>query len=292
MSSSSSRASRALMLAVAVGLAAAPGAALAQDAPPPSAPTTLEGIFTRGNDALFRADYAGAEGSYRELVEAGVDDPDVHFNLAIADARRGEWGRAALDLERVLRLRPTDDVARTTLQSIRDRIGREHAESEGEVQVGGGAPVGEVLFGSMTESAHAVALLLFELLAAAGIAWLLLDRERLARRRTGVSIAAAISGLVALTLGVGLASRRGAFVHGDAAVVVTDGAALREGPSDDAVVRGRAMGGERATILQRSGDRALVRLASGREGWTSGEDVEAIVIDAHAGDAASDDSDS
>ena len=61
---------------------------------------SLDRLFAAGNEAYFRGDYARAAANYERLVEAGVHDPDVYFNLATANARSGRYGRAVLFFER------------------------------------------------------------------------------------------------------------------------------------------------------------------------------------------------
>jgi len=70
---------------------------------------TLGAMFSGGNEAFFRGDFAAAIGHYEQLVDAGVRDPDVYFNLATAYARHHDLGHAILYFERASRLSSSDD---------------------------------------------------------------------------------------------------------------------------------------------------------------------------------------
>lgn len=232
---------------------------------------SFDALLREGNEAFFRADYASAARSYEALEEAGVDDADVHYNLGVTYARLGAYGRAIVELERALRLRPSDDRARAALDASRSIVGRRHAEREGEAVVEAGAPFGEALFAGLSESALALVVALFDLVFFGVLAALFFVRGERMRIALGVVGPLAFVGL-ALT-GGGLASRRGVFSDGPAAIVVEDDAALREGPREDATVRTRALEGERAEVIARDGAWARVRLGGGREGWVGTDDV-------------------
>lgn len=232
---------------------------------------SFEAIFGEGNEAFFRGDYATAAARYEALAEAGVDDADVHYNLGATYARQGRHGRAIVELERAVRLRPSDEGARSALDAARAIVGRRHAEREGEAVVEAGAPFGEALFAFLSEDGLAIGVLLL-VLALSGVllALFFVSHER---ARIGLGVAAPLLVLLVAMTGLGLLSRRGAFAAGPTAIVVRDDAALREGPREDATVRARALEGERAEVLSRDGEWARVRVGGGREGWIPGGDV-------------------
>jgi tetratricopeptide (TPR) repeat protein len=237
----------------------------------PAAAQSFDTLFREGNEAFFRADYATAAARYEALEEAGVDDPDVHYNLGATYARQGRHGRAIVELERAVRLRPSDEGARTALDASRAIVGRRHAEREGEAVVEAGAPFGEALFSFLSEDQLALVVLALTLaLSGVLLALFFVTHER---ARIGLGVAAPLLFVVLATTGLGLLSRQGAFAAGPTAIVVRDDAALREGPRDEASVRARALEGERCEVITRDGEWARVRLGGGREGWARAEDV-------------------
>lgn len=105
------------ILVALLSLAAAPG--LAQD---PAAPAE---VFARGNRHYEAGEYEEAIASYTKLVERGVVNSDLYYNLANAYYKTGMTGPAMLFYERAARLAPRDeDVVenRRLLRSLlRDR---------------------------------------------------------------------------------------------------------------------------------------------------------------------------
>ena len=63
------------------------------------------------------------------------------------------------------------------------------------------------------------------------------------------------------------------FTEGEPAIVVTEDAAVREGPDPRAARRADAREGERAYVVDRDGEWVRVQLPEGRAGWMSDGDV-------------------
>ncbi len=233
--------------------------------------SSLDEIFRTANEAAFQGDHAAAARGYEQLIDVGVDDPDVFYDLGLAYAHLGRHGRAVAAFERALRARPGDDGALAGLEASRTALGRRRAEREGEAVVDAGTPFGESLFGSVSEDVLAVSVLalmalFFGLLTSLSFA----EAER---TRLAVGIASPLVGIALAILGFGLLARTGAFDPGPPAVVVQEDAALREGPSAAATERARALEGERAYVLDDESGFAHVVLAGGREGWVAVEDI-------------------
>lgn len=73
--------------------------ASAQQTPHATGSSSLTEIFESSNVAASRGDYANAIAGYGKLIEAGVHDPDVYFNLATSLAQSGDYPRAILNYE-------------------------------------------------------------------------------------------------------------------------------------------------------------------------------------------------
>ncbi|HJL14663.1 MAG TPA: tetratricopeptide repeat protein [Sandaracinaceae bacterium LLY-WYZ-13_1] len=240
---------------------------------------SLEEIYERANAAYFRGDYDAAAAGYRRLVDLGVVDPDVTFDLAVAEARRGRYGEAIRFFERTLWLRPGDDEAREGLEAARDALGGQRAQSEGEAEVDTGPPLSEAVFGGIPRGVLAGATLLFDLaLFGVLIALLFARRESL---RLGLGIAAPLLGLALIVSGVGLALSRGWLEEGEPAVVLAERASLREGPDPRAGERHQAREGQRAWILDADGGWRLVRIPSVGRGWVEAESIGRVRPIAH-----------
>jgi tetratricopeptide (TPR) repeat protein len=243
-------------------------------APSVASAQTFDAMLSSGNEAFFRADYESAITSYTALTEAGVDDPDVRYNLGVSYARAGQHGRAIAEFERALRLRPSDAAVSQALQASRSIVGRRHAERDGEATIEAGAPFGEALFSFLSEDALALVVLALTLTLSALLASLFVLQGE--RARIGVGVAAPLVLLTLLVTGGGLLSRRGAFAAGAPGVIVGDDVALHEGPREASSVRAQALEGERAEIIVRDGNWARVKLGGGREGWLAAREIEAL----------------
>ena len=91
-------------------------------------------------------------------------------------------------------------------------------------------------------------------------------------------MAASLLGLLCVAVLAGLVVKRGVFREGRAAIVLREGAELREAPDPRATTRARASEGGSARILARDQGFARVRTSSGAVGWMSDQDV-ALIVD-------------
>jgi len=230
-----------------------------------AAAQTLPQLFEEGNTAFFQGDYTTAIARYQTLVEAGVDDADVYYNLGTAYARAGRCGIAIVALSRSLRLRAGDEAAEANLRACQTRLGKRRAERDGEATVQTRPPWADAVVAAV--SLNAIAWTVLALLVAL-FAVVLLRRWT---RRDVASLSLAVTAwLLALALAVGagaLTIKAEWFREGRAAVVLREQAALREGPDPRAKTRSLAFEGEPARLLEREGEFVRVRLPDGAEGW-------------------------
>ncbi|AKF07192.1 tetratricopeptide repeat protein [Sandaracinus amylolyticus] len=231
---------------------------------------TLDDLFRAGNEAYFRGAYDDAAERYEELVELGVRDADVFYNLGTAYAREGRHGRAIAAYERALRVRPSDSEASRALQHARDALASRRADREGEATMASDDGLAHAVFGRLSRDALAGAVLVLDALFFAVLAAFLFVRRETARLALGIG--APLLGIALGAASLGLAIRSGAFDEGAPAVVIEDRVALREGPHEDAQERGRAREGERAWIVGEDGAWLRVR-AGAHEGWVEGAKV-------------------
>jgi len=82
---------------------------------------TPEEIFQQANVAYEKGDYEGAAGGYRRVIQYGIVDPRVEYNLGNASFRLGRLGEAVLHYERALRLAPGDPDVVGNLELARSR---------------------------------------------------------------------------------------------------------------------------------------------------------------------------
>jgi tetratricopeptide (TPR) repeat protein len=237
--------------------------------------SSLEEVFEQSNVAASRGDRQSAVAGYRMLVDAGVHDADVFFNLGTVHAQSGDYPRAILNYERALVLSPNDRNAALGLRNAEKALEEARAEAEGEAMIQRRSSMGDAIYGRFTEDALAIALLLANLLFFACLAW-----SWAFRRRNGAFVgiaifAAAVLGFSALGLGV----KSGTFRDGPRAVALDDRVLLREGPDGEARVRGEARGGDRGEVLDVDRDFVKLRVINGAEGWASASQVGLVDLD-------------
>ncbi|MEM9731188.1 MAG: tetratricopeptide repeat protein, partial [Myxococcota bacterium] len=103
--------------------------ARAEEPASPAEPAAhLNQIFAEANTAAQRGMLPEAAKRYTELLEAGVQDPDVYFNLGTALAQSGDYPGAILNFERVLDLRPGDTGAAENLRAAERALEESRAE--------------------------------------------------------------------------------------------------------------------------------------------------------------------
>jgi len=259
--------SRLLTLLMLCSLASAPLSVRAE---------SLDEIFRAANDSFAHGQYAAAAERYQRVIEAGVRDADVYMNLGLSQARAGELGRAVLAFEQSLHYRPGDTDATNALAQARAAIGKRSAERQGEALVETRPPLAEAMVRPFSEDLLAYALLFCN--AVLFLSLIVRRRARGETTRTGLAVAAALSGLALVCVLSGLLVKRGTFREGDPAIVLRDGAELREAPDPRATMRSHASEGGSARILARDQGYARVRTSSGAVGWMSDADV-ALIVD-------------
>jgi tetratricopeptide (TPR) repeat protein len=231
--------------------------------------SSLLDIFEEANVAASRADYRTAVQGYERLVDAGVRDADVYFNLGTAYAQGGAYPSAILNYERSLELRPNDDKTQDNLRAAEKVLEERRAEVEGEAEIQRSSSMSDAVYSSFPEDTLAYSLIVANLafFACLALSWM---RRRRARK---LIAAAVLSGAILIFCALGLATKSGVFRDGLRAVVVGDRVSLREGPDPKASMRGIARGGDRALVTATDGDFLKLRVISGAEGWVDASSV-------------------
>jgi len=232
---------------------------------------TLSNVFSEANRASAKGDFEQAIAGYERLLESGVDDPDVSFNLATTHAKAGHFGQAIRHFEHTLLLDPSDDAARRDLEKARKALGQKLAGKTGEAVIETRPPLMEALFSGFRSQTLALALLC--------AAWLLtlclfsLDRIRGEAARLSLGIAAALSVAVIAISVLGLGVKLDWGRSGERALVIRDEAKLHEGPDQNAQVSQTLREGTPVRVLSREQSFVEVELPGARRGFLSAADV-------------------
>jgi tetratricopeptide (TPR) repeat protein len=87
----------------------------------PVAAQAPEALFEEGNLAYQEGDYVGAASRYETVLQYGIRDPRLEYNLGNAYFKLGRLGAAILHYERAARLDPTDAEIAANLEFARSR---------------------------------------------------------------------------------------------------------------------------------------------------------------------------
>ncbi len=226
---------------------------------------SLAGVFSRGNRACAKGDHAAAIAAYEELVEAGVDDPNVSYNLATAHAKAKHYGQAIRYFEHSLKLEPGDSETRRGLDKARQALGQKLASKTGEAVVSTRPPMTEALFAAFRLDSLAILLLSAMWLLTGGLFGL--RRTHTEALRLGLGILVALSVVMAAVAGVGLGVKADWGKGGRRAIVIVDDSALRDGPDEGAQLSQRLREGTPVRVLHRERSFVEVELASDRRGY-------------------------
>lgn len=243
-----------------------------------SASAGLQETFDRGNEAFWTGEFEQASEAYEELIELGVRDVDVFYNLGTSYARGGRLGKAVLNFERALALDPGHTEAEENLRMVREAMARRRTAAGEDADLTPPRSFWMNLIARVTSAQVVIPFL---------VCWVGLFLVLGGRRLIRSEVARLTLMILSMIFGAGSAGF-GALVVSkviydgqvqEAIAVEEDGATLREGPGGrfSRVVSVRE--GERLRVLDREGDWLHMREASGREGWGQTEEFGEIRLD-------------
>jgi hypothetical protein len=251
---------RRLALALALSFALLPVNALA-------VPATE--LVQHSRTAAAREDWNSAARALEELVAAGIDSPDVLYDLGTVYARAERYGEAIWRLEQVNRRVLVATEAQQNLRAARLALAHRDAARSGRAVVETALPLRTAL-GELMPLDWSVAFALACELGA--IACWLLWRRRRAGEIAGVASAAGAVLLLAASLffaSIVVARQTTA----PAGIVLRDGVRLRHAPAADAIAEVAVREGERLELLTREAGFVRVRTPGGASGWLNSSEV-------------------
>lgn len=203
-------------------------------------------------------DYQSARDTYAQMTQAGIQDPDLFYNLGNAHFKLGELGRAALAYYRALKWDPNHADARHNLQLVNQL--RQDPPIEGELE----SPflwlqvlVLAIPFGVLFWST----VLLFSL---SGLCGLRLVLGSFSRPLAYVLVFGCLFGML---LGYATYAQHAHFHRQDLAVVIKKKVNVMAGPSQSEARSFEIHEAIRVQILDTRGEWLRVRLANGFNGW-------------------------
>ena len=224
-----------------------------------------QAVFAEANQAYEREDFASAATGYLRLLDAGVRDPRVHYNLGNAFYRLGRLGPSILAYERALRLAPSDSRIRENLEYVSSlRVDEIAVENEGVLSAvwrwHGRLPAGTLTIAFLAGW-----------LALNGAGAVTLFGARSAARRLGAyaTVASVVIVLSTAVLLGPLIYRRDAVIRG---IVLPERVDLRSVPGAG-ITLVTVHEGLDVRVRSRRGDWLEITLPNGMRGWVARETV-------------------
>jgi tetratricopeptide (TPR) repeat protein len=235
----------------------------------PARAATVEETFERGAAAYREGKFEDAAQAYIAILEGGVADPRVFYNLGNVYFKQGRIGPAILEYERALRLDPADQDVRDNLDlarsQMRDRV------PDADLQ----APVRLVkdTIESTPPDVLSWAFLGFWWLTCVVIAGIPLVRSWI--RRRFMAYGAGALALVAALFATALFYQMQQEAEG-IAIVMADKVDVRSGPGEENTVLFTVHEGTRMEVRSRVEHWTQVSLPNGLSGWVPAESVEKV----------------
>lgn len=214
--------------------------------------------FAAANKLYAEGKFAMAAAGYEKILQTGVESPALLFNAANAEYKAGNLGQAIANYCRAEQLSPHDAEIRANLAFVRNQVqGGTVRESRWRVWLG------QLSLNEWTTLAVVAFWLLFAALAFRQI------RPALASRLKGATWVLAV---VTIFFGAGLGLQ--AVNHSrQTAIVLSDGAAARSGPWDEAQSTFTLHDGAELNVVDHHENWVQVADASGKTGWLSAKQV-------------------
>ncbi|MEM7448231.1 MAG: tetratricopeptide repeat protein [Myxococcota bacterium] len=262
----------------------------------PSQAQSMEEIFQAGNQAFFDKRYEDAQAAYQELIDSGLRDPNIEFNLGATLASLEQYGRAIAHFERALSLQPGDREALRDLRHARHALSErglhrkapspsDSAEAQSVNEESSSSAVdADFVMDSGGDSVHAITrgmhpdALGLSLLLLSWLATAALIGGRYAARpsvRLGLTIGGILSVLTASASGILLLLRIGFFDPGMRAIVA-EATITRNAPDPRAEQQATVSEGKLVYLAQERGGFYQLIAEDQEVGWAPTAQVVAI----------------
>ena len=231
--------------------------------------TTSGAQVAEANQLYEAGRFTEATALFQTLVDAGVMDGTVYYNLGNAYFKAGDLGRAILNYRRAQRLLPRDPDVAANLQLARTQT-RDQLEVEDRSALV--VLTRRVLVEWTTlDEAASLALGVWVVECALAVAAILWPQGR-GGLRYGIIVVGALLGLSVLSVGIRVLDARGRIP----AIVVAEAADVRSGPAADYLLEFTLHAGAEVRILENREGWVRVALPGDLQGWMPGEALETL----------------
>jgi tetratricopeptide (TPR) repeat protein len=230
-------------------------------------PQTTSGAQVAEANRLYEAgQFVEAVAAYQALVDAGVEDGTLYYNLGNAYFKAGDLGRAILNYRRAQRLLPRDPDVAANLELARAQT-VDRLESDGGTLVDF---VHRVLVEWTTlDEAAAITLGLWMVLCALIVTAILWPRGRQGLLY-GIAVMAVLLAVGMLSVGVRVSEARSKAPS----IVVAPSVEVRSGPGEDYLTEFSLHAGAEIRVLEQRNGWVRIALSGDLQGWMPSEAVE------------------
>ena len=214
--------------------------------------------------------YATAAEKFQLLVDSGIENDQLYFNLATAQLQSGQHGRAIANYRRALRIDPASELYRNQLAVAEKRV---VVTAGTNPRIVDSAQRGnDVLLRFVGPRA-----MIGISIAAWAAFWCILVLRTIGVQFYWKSAAAITLGCAVLAAGSYLL-RVTPFLRNDVAVLTSDAVSVREGDGEEfaEITKLTAAEGRVVEVLDRRGGWLRIGLQSGTAGWVRADESETI----------------
>lgn len=226
-------------------------------------------LYNEAGERYEAGQYDQAISNYEKILEMGVENGVVYYNLGNAYFKAGRLGRAIWAYERAQRWRPRDEDVQANLRFVHLLKVDQDPPSDRGFLLG----FLSRLYGwfRVNELTIAVSVLYF-LLMGLGMVWVVGKRTY----RSLLSTLLIVCGVLFILVGTMLAFTIHARMFVQEAIVMSREVDVHSGPGEEHTTMFTIHEGTKVTIERQSGDWALIRLKHGIGGWIRAAAVERI----------------
>jgi tetratricopeptide (TPR) repeat protein len=229
--------------------------------------------LTDARKALAGEDARAQIAAFDSLVVTGAASPELYQALGNAHFSNGDYGKAILNYERGLRLKPGSKELKNNLKYVRAEAGINRLELPDFFLARWWRGVGAA-FGAGTLFWLAI---VFWWLAVAGAVMWFLRRKKMDEKRRFALLPGAVVCLVTAAIFLSMGNSRNAWLDNDKEAVLTAKIAdLRVAPGPEATLEKSLTQGLKLRLLDEFDGYVKVALDDGKQGWLPVDAVEKI----------------
>ena len=235
-----------------------------------SATPSVKSLWDEANTAYLRSDFRSAIRIYESILEQGLASAKLYYNLGNAYFKDGKTGRAILNYQRALRLKPGDEDILYNL-SVAEKQTVDRIETIPDFFLNSWFKGVRNL---LSERAWTIASLVL-LSLTLSLLLLFLLAQRMVWRKSGF-YGTVIALLLLLATTLFAASNRKAYLDHSQAVILSSAVSVKSSPDRSATDLFVLHEGTLVKVGDQIGDWSEVTLADGKKGWLEMRHLEAI----------------